>query len=271
MRLSRFLCVAAVLCSPLLAANAVLAHESWLEPQQYQVETGGDLAADLKNGQGFNGSTLAYFKNNIVRFDMIMGDTSVPVEGRLGNIPALTTKAPAVDGLLVLVYQSTESSLKYSEWEKFLAFAEHKDFKTAEADHTAAGWPQENFREIYARYIKSLVGVGNGEGADMVTGMETEFVALTNPYSAAFDGTMQVQVLYQALPRAEAQVEIFQRDPKGEVVVTTTRTDDQGVASIPVTPGNEYLLDAVVLRPYAGDKDAVWETLWAALTFKVPE
>lgn len=271
MRLSRFLCVAAVLCSPFWGANAVLAHESWLEPQQYQVETGGDLTADLKNGQGFIGSTLAYFKNNLVRFDMIMGETSVPVEGRLGNIPALATTAPAVDGLMVLVYQSTPSSLKYSEWDKFLAFAAHKDFKTAEADHTAAGWPQEGFREIYTRYIKSLVGVGNGEGADVVTGMETEFVALTNPYSAAFDGTMQVQVLYQAQPRADAQVEIFHRDPAGDVTVTTTRTDDQGVASIPVTPGSEYLLDAVVLRPYAGDKDAVWETLWAALTFKVPE
>ena len=271
MRLSRFLCVAAVLCSPVLAANGVLAHESWLEPQQYQVETGGDLTADLKNGQKFTGSTLAYFKSNIIRFDMIMSDTLVPVEGRLGNIPALATTAPAVDGLLVLVYQSTPSSLKYSEWQKFMDFAAHKDFKTAEADHTAAGWPQQDFREVYTRYIKSLVGVGNGEGADVVTGMETEFVALTNPYSATFDGTMQVQVLYQAQPRADAQVEIFHRDPKGEVVVTTTRTDDQGVASIPVTPGSEYLLDAVVLRPYAGDKDAVWETLWAALTFKVPE
>lgn len=271
MRLSRFLCIAAVVCSPLLGANAVLAHESWLEPQQYQVESGGDLKADLKNGEKFIGSTLGYFKNNIVRFDMIMGETSVPVEGRLGNIPALATTAPAVDGLMVLVYQSTPSSLKYSEWDKFLAFAAHKDFKTAEADHTAAGWPRQGFREIYTRYIKSLVGVGNGEGADVVTGMETEFVALTNPYSAAFDGTMQVQVLYQAQPRADAQVEIFHRDPAGDVTVTTTRTDDQGVASIPVTPGSEYLLDAVVLRPYAGDKDAVWETLWAALTFKVPE
>jgi hypothetical protein len=271
MRLSHFLFVAAVLYSPFAGAKAVSAHESWIEPQQYQVETGGDLTADLKNGEDFFGSTLAYFKNNIVRFDMIMGTTSVPVEGRLGNIPALETKAPSVDGLLLLLYQSTESTVKYREWEKFLSFAAHKDFKTAEADHIAAGWPQQDFREVYARFIKSLVGVGNGEGTDVFTGLETEFVALTNPYSAGFDGAMQVQLLYQSQPRADAQIEIFRRDPTGEVEVTLTRTNADGVASIPVTPGSEYLLDAVVLRPYAGDKDAVWETLWAALTFKVPE
>ncbi len=271
MRLSQFLFIAAVLCGPLAGARTVSAHELWIEPHEYQVETAGELTADLKNGEEFVGSTLAYFANNIVRFDMIMGEASVPVEGRLGNIPALAAAAPSVDGLMVLVYQSTESSLKYAEWEKFMAFAEHKDFKIAEPAHLAAGWPQQDFREVYARFVKSLVAVGNGEGTDMVTGMETEFVALTNPYSAAFDGTMQVQVLYKAQPRADAQVEIFHRKPDGEVEVTLTRTNADGVASIPVTPGSEYLLDAVVLRPYSGDKDAVWETLWAALTFKVPE
>ncbi|MCR8827214.1 DUF4198 domain-containing protein [Pseudosulfitobacter koreensis] len=271
MRLSRFLFIATAFGVPLAGTSSVFAHESWLEPLAYQVETQGDLTADLKNGEEFVGSTLGYFPNNIVRFDMIMGETAAPVEARPGNIPALETAAPAVDGLLVLVYQSTPSSLKYAEWEKFLAFAEHKDFKIAEAAHLAAGWPQQGFGEVYSRYIKSLVAVGNGEGTDMITGMETELVALTNPYSAAFDGTMQVQVLYKAQPRADAQVEIFRRTPEGEVDITLTRTNAEGVASIPVSPGSEYLLDAVVLRPYSGDRDAVWETLWAALTFKVPE
>lgn len=271
MRLSQSLFVAAVLCGPLAGARAVSAHEFWIEPHEYQVETAAELKADLKNGEEFVGSTLAYFANNIVRFDMIMGETTAPVESRLGNIPALTAKAPSVDGLLVLAYQSTDSSLKYAEWEKFMAFAEHKDFKIAEAAHLAAGWPQQGFGEVYSRYVKALIAVGNGEGTDMITGMETELVALTNPYSAAFDGTMQVQVLYKAQPRADAQVEIFQRKPGGEVEVTLTRTNAKGVASIPVSPGSEYLLDAVVLRPYEGDRDAVWETLWAALTFKVPE
>jgi hypothetical protein len=40
--------------------------------------------------------------------------------------------------------------------------------------------------------------------------------------------------------------------------------------NIPVKSGHEYLLDAVVLRAADPDDGAVWETLWAALTFAVP-
>jgi len=85
---------------------------------------------------------------------------------------------------------------------------------------------------------------------------------------------LPVRVLYREMPRIGAQVEIFQMDPDGEVTVTTTQTDDAGEALIPVLPGHRYLLDAVVLREpsdaLAADKDVVWETLWAALTFAVP-
>ena len=54
------------------------------------------------------------------------------------------------------------------------------------------------------------------------------------------------------------------------VTVTTTRTDTAGKARIAVAAGHEYLLDAVVLRPAPEGAKAVWETLWAALTFAVP-
>ena len=68
----------------------------------------------------------------------------------------------------------------------------------------------------------------------MRTGMETEFVALSNPYAADFDGTMQVQLLLSGAPRADAQVEVLHRAPDGSVDVTLHRTDDQGQAAIPV-------------------------------------
>ena len=53
------------------------------------------------------------------------------------------------------------------------------------------------------------------------------------------------------------------------------QTDDNGVATFPVRPGYSYMVDAVVLREpsdrLAEQFGAVWETLWANLTFAVPE
>ena len=256
-----------------LSGAGLSAHEFWIEPQKFQVESGDVMEIDLKNGQNFVGTRLSYFESQFTRFDLAQGNTINPAEGRTGDSPALTAIADQ-DGLLVILHETTPNTLKYKEWAKFAKFAAHKDFPDAEADHNAAGWPREDFRESYTRHVKSLVAVGSGAGADRNYGMKTEFVALTNPYSKDFDGQMRVQVLLDNAPRPNAQVEVFQRvSANGDVIITVERTDAQGIATIPVSPGDDYMFDAVVLKPFSGDgpEDVVWQTLWAALTFQVPK
>jgi hypothetical protein len=255
-------------------ANVTFAHEFWIDPLVYQVQSGEPLVANLRNGQNFNGVALAWFENRFTRFEVTMGDETTPVAGRMGDTPALQAVAQG-DGLAIVLHETAPSTLTYTEWDKFLAFAAHKDFPNAAADHAAAGWPQDRFIESYTRHAKALVAVGSGAGADRSFGLATEFVALTNPYDPGFDGQMSVLVTLGGIPRPDAQVEIFGRAPDGSVTVTLTRTNADGRATIAVTPGHSYLFDAVVLRPYAGtgtsDATPVWETLWAALTFAVPE
>ncbi len=237
------------------------------------MQSGDQLVANLRNGQNFDGIALAWFENRFTRFEMVSGDSVTPVLGRMGDTPALQSTAP-MDGLLIILHETEPSSLTYTEWDKFLAFAAHKDFPNAASDHAAAGWPQDKFRESYTRHAKALVAVGKGAGQDRAFGLATEFVARTNPYDPEFDGQMIVDVLYQGQPRGDAQVEVFERAPDGSVNITLTRTDADGQAVVPVKPGHSYLFDAVVLRPAdaAGTSETapVWETLWAALTFAVP-
>ena len=51
------------------AAHAASSHEFWIEPQQYQVESGAELLADLRNGETFKGSSLAWFDRQFTRFE----------------------------------------------------------------------------------------------------------------------------------------------------------------------------------------------------------
>lgn len=269
MRITRF----SLILLALLATTAQ-AHEFWLEPRAFQVESTETLEADLRNGENFKGISLSFFENRFTRFEMVMGDRVTPVSGRMGDSPALRVESVGQDGLLVILHETTPSSLKYATWEKFQKFVAHKDFKTAEADHLAAGWPQEGFRESYTRHAKALVAVGDGLGQDQAFGLKTEFVARTNPYDPDFAGTMVVDLFEEGQPRPDAQVEVFDRAPDGTVAVTLHRTDAVGVARIPVTAGHDYLFDAVVLRPAPPNPDdpraPVWLTHWAALTFHVP-
>ena len=262
-----------------LPLGPVLGHEYWLSPQNYQVEKGENIQADFRNGQEFVGSVFSYLPGRVTRFDVIVDGVTRPVEARAGDTPALQIEPPAEDTLLVAIMEAAASTVTYEEWDKFLSFAKHKDFPNAEADHLANGWPQDRFKESYTRHAKTLIALGSGEGQDAPTGMATEFVALTNPYAADFAGQMKVSLLYQDKPRAGAQIEVFDRAPDDSVTISMHRTDAAGEAVIPVSPGHEYLFDAVVLRPIEGvgtgdavdPNEPVWETLWAALTFRVPQ
>ena len=264
----KILTIFSVICS-LVAANVGRAHEFWIEADSYQVAPGNTITARFRNGEEFSGPNLAFFDFRSARLESAGPDGLSTLRPRSGDNPAIVIE-DAAGGLTILMHETKPGALSYKTWEKFQKFADHKDFQDIEARHQERGLPRQDFSESYTRFAKALVAVGPGTGHDSEFGFQTEFVALTNPYHPDFAGEMQVQLLYLASPRPDAQVEVFDRAPDGSVTVTLTRTDADGMARVPVTPGHTYLFDAVVLRPAAEDDKAVWETLWAALTFAVP-
>jgi cobalt/nickel transport protein len=256
-----------------MTAAPLLSHEFWIDPKEYQVESGENVVAWLRNGQNFKGIDLAYFDRRVILFDQVEGGGRRNVDARSGDSPAFDAPVKT-DGLFTLLYQSTADRLTYKTWEKFQTFVDHKAFGDVQALHDARGLPDAGFGETYTRYAKSLIAIGDGAGTDAAHGLEIEIVALKNPYTDDVSEGLPVKVIYREMPRAGTQVELFERPPEGDVVVTTVLTDAEGIALVPVKAGHAYLLDNVILREpseaLAEQKNAVWETLWAALTFAVP-
>ncbi len=257
-----------------LLSSPSVAHELWIEPTQFQVEADTIATADVVNGQDFIGVKLAYIPRQFNRFVAVNGGKFSNIEGRIGNRPAMSLE-PLGEGLHVIAYLSTISVINYEEWQKFQDFVDHKDLGNARANQEARGFELEDFDEAYTRYSKSLLGVGNSEGSDRRLGLLTEFVALDNPYTSAGITEMRLQLFYGQDQRANEQVEIFEKAADGTVAVTLYRTDEEGIAVIPVKAGHSYMADAVVLREpsaeLAEETGAIWETLWANITWAVPE
>ena len=256
-------------------ATTASAHEFWIEPLVYQVEPDGRLEAHLVNGQDFAGTNIPFLPRGFANFLMFTdANTAARVTGRAGDLPALQ-QDPLGEGLNVVAYQARASSIAYDSWEKFQKFVDHKDFGDVLSVHRERGLPEEGFKEVYSRYSKTLIGVGNSEGADTRVGLTTEFVALNNPYTDDLSNGMQVQLFYSNAPRADVQVEVFEKAADFSVEITLYRTDADGIATIPVKPGYSYMIDSVVLREPSEDvaatMQAVWETLWANITFAVPQ
>lgn len=247
------------------------AHEFWIAPQSYQIPAGEVITADFVNGQEFQGATLAWFDNRVSRAEAVInGEVSI-VTGRLGDMPAINHR-PAGTGLLTLLVETTPATVNYREAEKFANFVTHKNL---DVDAAAQDYP---FKEVYTRHVKTLIQVGDGQGADRAMGLATEFVALENPYTDDMRDGIDLLILYQGTPKGLAQVEVFQMDPEGAVTIAILNADAEGRVTVPVLPDHHYLVDSVTLRrpaietlnAVAAPKTVKWETLWAALTFAVP-
>ncbi|MCJ7871564.1 DUF4198 domain-containing protein [Phaeobacter sp. J2-8] len=247
------------------------AHEFWIDAADWQIAAGDKMVADIRVGQDFVGPSFAYLSTRFRRFEVQIAGQTLPVTGRAGDKPALNL-TPTETGLAVVTHVTTDNQLTYREWEKFQTFLAHKDWENLAEVHTERGLPETGFRERYSRYGKALIAVGDGAGADLDTGMLTEIVALANPYVDDLAAGLPVLVTYDGAPRANAQVEVFQRAPDKSVTVDRYRTDGAGRALLPVKSGHDYLVDAVVIRALDAkdENDPVWESLWASLTFSVP-
>lgn len=258
--------------SILLGAIPGLAHEFWIEPEKFQANSHETVIADLRNGQMFDGPRLPYLTKRIHRFGWTQGEVLIPYVGRLGDIPAfrLENLSP---GLLVVVHETRPELITYEDWQDFADFGVEKDLGALRRQHLSRNLPEQGFSERYSRHAKLLMAIGHGQGSDRQFGLEMEFVALQNPYDladASEPALLPLRLFYQGQPRAASQVEVFERTPQGGVTRFLARTDAQGLVRVPMQSGHDYLLNAVVIRPLADDPTAVWETLWASISFAAP-
>jgi hypothetical protein len=257
--------------SLLLVAPQGRAHEFWLDAEAWTVPAGTTAELRIRVGDDMEGPSYSYLPSNVARSEAELGGRALTLDPRSGTDPAYRLE-DLPDGLLAIVHETSPRRLRYRSPEVFRGFVAHKDLAGTLEAHEARGLPWDGVTESYTRHVKALVGVGDAEGEDRAFGLETEIVAEANPYRDDLSGGLPVRVMLRGAPRADAQVELFERAPDGALEVTLHRTDGEGRALLPVRPGHHYLADAVTMEPLDPEADgAMWRSLWAALTFGVPE
>jgi uncharacterized GH25 family protein len=254
----------------LLFAAPVAAHEFWIEPEAYRVEPGGAIRADLKTGQDFKGNVFPYLRDRFVSYRLTGRNGTGDVSRYDGASPSLDVRA-AQPGLNIVTYHSTPDRLIYRDWEKFTAYAEYEGLDGAVAEHRARGLPEVDFSETYIRCAKALIQAGpaTAQDRDRATGMPMELVAQENPYAGAPPEALGVQLLWRGEPLGGVQIAIFQESGGGQVRRTRLRTDENGIASIPLAGGGRFLLNAVKLLPADPNSGDEWQSHWASLTFAI--
>ena len=256
----------------LLAPLSSQAHEFWIQPHDYRLESGQPLVADVRVGMDFGGNTMPFLPNTQNEFSITDTTGTRPVDGRLGDNPAVNI-ATTADGLQILNLFSTSSMLTWTEFQDFDDFVSLHGMDWVLARHAERGLPDTGFKEAYTRFVKSLVAVGDGAGQDHYLGMFFELVAGKNPYTDDMSDGMPISVLYQGVPLPEMQVDLFFRDTNGDLTRQSVETNAQGVALVPNLGAGEYMVNSVhMIIPFEADIErtgVVWHSLWGSLTYAI--
>jgi len=269
--LYKFLCSIIGLTSLLILPAAVSAHEFWLEPLSFSIERGDNIQAHIKVGQGLDGDTYGYFPANFERFDLTVKDTTQPLKNRFAQKPAVDQPTTS-SGLHIFTYQSRPSKLRYEKRETFEKFLREEGIEWVLKAHEKRGLPSLDFTELFKRFAKSLVKVGEGEGQDRLTGLPFEWVVLDNPYTNSEKKKISAQLFFEDKPFSGSTVNVFiKRDDKVDQI--KLETDEKGRIEVPVEDGGLFLVNAVHMvepsQKVAGSSRAVWMSLWASTTFLI--
>ncbi len=253
-----------------LGTGMANAHEFWIQPEDYRLEPEQMLVADIRVGVDFLGDTQAYISSTINRFTLADANGMREVSGRLGDIPAVNVM-PETGGLQVLSLFTTTSVLTWDAFQEFEDFANLHGMGWVLEAHAERGLPDTGFKEGYTRFVKSLTAVGDGAGQDRFTGMFFELVAGLNPYTDDISAGMPITVLFKGEPLPDKQVDLFFRNPEGELSRVSVISDAQGLAVMPNMGTGEYMINTVhMIQPFAADIErtgVVWHSLWGSITY----
>ncbi len=250
----------------IIPVSAVNAHESWLQPVDYQIPLNAVAKLDVVTGQNFSGHRLSFNPARFERLEFDHGTGARNILGRLGDLPAIQF-VPRKEGLYSIVYQSSGSEIQYESAEQFREFAEKEGVEWVLEVHRERGLPAFGFSETFIRYSKALVGVGHSKGQDRVAGMPFELVALQNPMH------LQTDLLTLRLTwRGEVEsglLSVYKKSTDQNVTLRTYEIASNGEVTIRLQPNSQYLLNAVKMEIIEADKanQPVWRSHWASLTF----
>ncbi len=258
----------------LLASASSNAHELWIAPQSAPIETGDVLDIDIFVGENFEGNAQIYLPRRTELLAIASTEGVSDIQPRIGSRPAINFVAEA-DGHVMLMYQSADEYVHYTHFEIFADFITEKKAGDILAQHQSRGLPETHFTERYKRFAKAsmFIGTPNTNSIEIApndTDMELEFILLQLNQAQSEAQEAHIRLTYQGEAVPQAPISLLIKSEDQQVTQTPLLTDNNGEIIITTLPLHQYLLDHVLVRPLDPKTDAnsaIWESLWASLSF----
>jgi uncharacterized GH25 family protein len=257
------------------------AHDYWLEPASPWAATGDELPIHLWMGNLLKGDEERPLqKERVARFDLF-GDRSgrrdLLAQGHEGQIPAAKVRLESGSALVVMDRLPRPITMEPARFDAYLA---EEGADAVIAARKEQGQAEQPGREVYSRYLKSLIQERDAAAVTPNTlykrrvGQRLEILLENDPRRLKPDGSLTVKILFEDRPLAGAKVSACRRAAiEGQPpVVLSSVTDTKGLAAFKLDQPGLWLVRLVHVRPAPSPEHRTegapqWESSWAAYTF----
>jgi uncharacterized GH25 family protein len=258
----------ATLC--LLSACSALAHDFWIAPTKFHAEPGQLIGLNLRVGHLPHGEPFPRTEQLIEKFIIVGPDGSTAnIAGYEGRSPAGIIR-PDKPGLYIAGYRSLPSPITL-EAQKFEAYLREEGLERVIAARAERGQMNAQGKELFSRAAKTLIVVGpdapSMAGFDRELGFRLELIPEVYPIGLAPGQPLPLRLVFEGKPCPDVLVVATRGEEPDKPV--SARTDSQGRASFPMSPGS-WLINCVHMVALPAGLDADWESTWASLTFEIP-
>lgn len=267
----------------LLAASAQLrAHEFWLEPVGKPLKAGASVELSLYVGEFFEGVLVGFSTPQTASLKHIgPSGTTRDLMALVPPQPVANVKLPlGTPGSHLIAFDSQPSQIELPAGQ-FHAYLHDEGLDFIKASREATGMAEKPGRERYRRHVKTLLAVGGTAGQAGATGtsdriyatrvgQRLELVPLNDPLRIAAGGALGLQLLFEGKPLQGALVKAWHKR-SGQTLIIRAITTAKGEATFNLPYAGAWMVSVVHMVPVVGTKDIDWDSLWANLSFVMPE
>jgi uncharacterized GH25 family protein len=259
----------------LLFASATLAaaHDMFVKPTRFFAPENAEVRVRLLNGT-FSKSENSIARNRLADASVLTPRGRIKLDtaewGVKGDTSTFHIHTRAAGTYVIGV--STKASKIDLSADDFNLYLKDDGIPDVLEARQKAGELNKPAKERYHKHVKALVQVGNVRSDLYATpmGYPAEIMPMVNPYTLQKGATLRVKTLVDGKPAANQYVLYGGELPNnaGGIEQKSTRSDAQGVASIPLTTAGVWYIKFINMTKVV--KDSVdYESKWATLTFEV--
>jgi uncharacterized GH25 family protein len=258
-----------ILAGIAVVSISISAHDFWLVPEKFRIAAGDSVVISANTGMDFPNSLSAVTPDRIGLFKLVgvSGEESINEFAEQGN-SLLTHCSFEKPGTYVIAASLIPKEIR-------LTGKEFNEYLLADGlPHIYELRKKEGILdkaavEYYSKYPKTIIQVGKkvDDSPTKPIGLPIEIIPNRNPYGMQKGEELAVTVLFRGKPLAGAEI-AWSYPGWGEEFAGSTKTDEKGLASIPLIKAGPYVIRLTHME-WVKKPTHEWESYWTSLTFEV--